>query len=556
MGLFIFLLSSAIATGALSFKKSQLQSDDLALSAQICDFIQHQAQVGATRQAFDQAYSLLSLQAKSTKSFVILKDGLTEYGQSKFNLNSESHFKFECNFLGYSDSKISFYFLEKSIFNTDLLALSLVIFGLLSGVYLIAGLILRRFYQNITDAVSQAVTSELGLESVQIKKSRIYQFLASLLSSKVKDITPQIRKLKLSIMEATEKSISEAEKRIHFEKQAEKGKDLLNVIQQVKHDIRSPLSSLKMILGNVDDLSMRENIENSVHRIDGILSDLTNLEEVTNESSGLGTEKIDLAEVMISEIIAEKKRLVKSSIALNFDYNVNQLSTIRVSESHFKRVISNIVQNSIEAFDSKFDSKNRIDVSVKSRFQTVFIEIKDNGCGIPDDILSKLLSEQVTFGKKLGSGLGLSHAKAYIDRWGGQITITSTKDIGTSVLITLPLIETKVCYRSPMALSKSQKLVMIDDDGTHVEQALNKNGFVTKLFKPKAFLNWFVQNADIKNHALCLDFNLRESFTGADLARNVPHEFTKYILTDDYMNPEAIAVSKELNIPIMPKNLL
>lgn len=555
IGLFIFLLSSVIATGVLSFKKSQLQSSDLALSAQICNFIQHQAQVGATRQAFDQAYSLLSLQAKSTTSFVILKDGLTEYGQPKFNLNSESHFKFECNFLGYADSQITFYFLQNSILNTDLLALSLLIFAMLSGLYLVICFILKRFYTNITNAVSQEVTSALGLESTQTQKSRIYRILALLLSSKVKDITPQIQKLKSSIMEATEKSISEAEKRIHFEKQAEKGKDLLNVIQQVKHDIRSPLSSLKMILGNVDDLSMRENIENSVRRIDGILSDLTNLEEVTNESSGLGLEKIDLAEVMISEIINEKKRLVKS-ISLNFDYNVNQLSPVRVSESHFKRAISNIVQNSIEAFDSSSDSENRIDVSIKSRFQTVFIEIKDSGCGIPDHILSKLLSEQITFGKKLGSGLGLRHAKSYIDRWGGQISITSSKGSGTKVLITLPLIENNVSYKSPLALSTSQQLIMVDDDGVHIEQALNSSGFVTKLFKPKAFLNWFVENADIKNHVLCLDFNLRESFTGADLARNVPHEFTKYILTDDYMNPEAIAVSKELSIPILPKNLL
>lgn len=556
IGLIILLLSLTAATGVLSFKKSQQKSGDLALSAQICDFVQHQAQVGATRQAFDQAYSLLSLQAKSTKSFVILKDGLTEYGQSKFNLNNESHFKFECSFLGYTDSQITFYFFENSIFNSDLLALSLVFFALLSGLYLVASFILKRFYQNITDAVSQEVTSALGLESIQTKKSKIYQLLASLLSTKIKHITPQIQKLKSSITEATEKSISEAEKRIHFEKQAEKGKDLLNVIQQVKHDIRSPLSSLKMILSNVDDLSMRENIENSVQRIDGILSDLTNLEEVTNESSGLGTEKIDLAEVMISEIIAEKKRLVKSSLILNFDYNVNQLSPVRVSESHFKRVISNIVQNSIEAFDVNSDTKKIIDVSVKSRFQTVFIDIKDNGCGIPEDVLSKLLSEQITFGKKLGSGLGLSHAKSYIQRWGGQITMTSTKGLGTTVLITLPLIETKVSYKGPLALSKSQELIMIDDNGAHIEQALNNNGLVTKLFKPKAFLNWFVENADIKNHALCLDFNLGESFTGADLARNVPQEFTKYILTDDYMNPEAIAVSKELNIPIMPKNLL
>jgi len=311
-----------------------------------------------------------------------------------------------------------------------------------------------------------------------------------------------------------------------------------------------------MILSNVDDLSMRENIENSVHRIDGILSDLTNLEEITNESSGLGSEKIDLAEVMIAEIITEKKRLVKSSVNLSFEYNASQLSAVRVSESHFKRVISNIVQNSIEAFDTNIDTKKRVNISVNSRFQNVHIEIKDNGCGIPEDILAKLLSQQITFGKKLGSGLGLSHAKTYIQRWGGQISITSTKESGTTVLITLPLAETGVSYISPVAMPKSQQLVMIDDDGLHIEQALNNNGFVTKLFKPKAFLNWFVENANFNDHALCLDFNLRESFTGADLARNVPHEFTKYILTDDYMNPEAIAVSKELNIPIIPKNLL
>jgi signal transduction histidine kinase len=65
------------------------------------------------------------------------------------------------------------------------------------------------------------------------------------------------------------------------------------------------------------------------------------------------------------------------------------------------------------------------------------LTIRDNGTGIPHEILTSLFEPFVTKNKYNGTGLGLAIVKQYVNAHGGNITATNNK--GAVFTITLPL---------------------------------------------------------------------------------------------------------------------
>ena len=62
------------------------------------------------------------------------------------------------------------------------------------------------------------------------------------------------------------------------------------------------------------------------------------------------------------------------------------------------------------------------------------IRIKDNGCGIPEDIQKKIFEPNFTT-KSSGSGLGLAICRRIIENFGGEIGFTTTLGVGTEFYI-------------------------------------------------------------------------------------------------------------------------
>ena len=72
------------------------------------------------------------------------------------------------------------------------------------------------------------------------------------------------------------------------------------------------------------------------------------------------------------------------------------------------------------------------------------MEVRDNGVGIPAEVLSKVGKFKITSKNKFGNGIGLAHAYRRLESWGGSIQIQSTEKLGTQVLLFLPLIEADI----------------------------------------------------------------------------------------------------------------
>ncbi len=143
----------------------------------------------------------------------------------------------------------------------------------------------------------------------------------------------------------------------------------------------------------------------------------------------------------MSDLVSLCKKIVSEKKTLYPSVNVNIVET--QSPIHIKgdnaleigRIVSNILQNSIEACEQK---NCIINLSLYVESSLISIAIQDNGKGISAENLEDVFIRGVSINKQFGTGLGLAHAKEYIESIGGSIHISSKVGKGTLVTIRIP----------------------------------------------------------------------------------------------------------------------
>ena len=147
-----------------------------------------------------------------------------------------------------------------------------------------------------------------------------------------------------------------------------------------------------------------------------------------------------------------------------------------------EHAVVNLVQNSIHALS--LVKEPEIIVRTYHQTELIFIEIEDNGCGIPSECIKEIFDPSFTLkgsrdktgmykpGIK-GTGYGMSNVKKYIDLHKGDISITSEIKKGTKVVISLPVIEKKLTDEDIKKVTEekfsSEKYILLVED----EQAIS-----------------------------------------------------------------------------------
>jgi len=236
-----------------------------------------------------------------------------------------------------------------------------------------------------------------------------------------------------------------------FHKTREKERALAKMMvfaKRAAHDLRSPLSALKAVRILIEKEPERaaKLLEQSMSRVDLIAEDLLVQSRVDLDGIRvLGKEaakesaqreesfKLSLA---MKEIVDEKKLSVSESshVRISF-FDEAEEALLAVERATFQRVLSNIIQNSLEAVD-----KNGF-ISISTGVETNFvcIEVRDNGKGIPEEVVRRLNENPHSFNKPNGNGLGLSSAKEFAEFYGGSLLIDSKVNGGTLVVLRLPI---------------------------------------------------------------------------------------------------------------------
>lgn len=136
--------------------------------------------------------------------------------------------------------------------------------------------------------------------------------------------------------------------------------------------------------------------------------------------------------------ILVKHEIKKALLTLEISIACDPAQTLHGDINSLIQVIVNLISNSIQSYEGKPNEK--IQFSIDSDSENVYIQIKDSGCGMSDEIKAKLFKEMVTTKGKNGTGLGLYMSYSTIrGNFGGSISFTSEQDVGTTFLITLPI---------------------------------------------------------------------------------------------------------------------
>jgi len=355
---------------------------------------------------------------------------------------------------------------------------------------------------------------------------------------------------------------------------------LNNLAVQVAHDIRSPLSALDSMASRVALLPEDDRIviRSAVNRIKDIANSLIeknrHLKESTllTSSDGPTTDSNSdsasnqLLSGLIDPLITEKRNQYRSKINIDIDFRIDDSSYgifARVNSREFKRVLSNLIDNAVEALPGR----GKVSVLLRMVNKQIEITIADNGKGIPAEVLTRLGQRGETHGKEgRGSGLGLCHARTWLDSWGGSLQIQSEVDRGTSVILQLPTDIAPEWFVSELLLFPSNAVVILDDDiSVHQiwqsrfdEMKVKNAGIVVyHLSTPDELTAWIRDFSDVAKTALFLaDYELLgHKQTGLNLIETFNVGPQSILVTSRYEEKQIMAECRRLGVRLIPKGL-
>lgn len=219
-------------------------------------------------------------------------------------------------------------------------------------------------------------------------------------------------------------------------------KNQQRIIASISHDIKTPLTS---IMGYTERLK-KDNIspERRERYLDTVYNkslEIRGLVDEFDEYLGYNmSDKMDsvrlstgqLCEQIVSEYADE---LENTGVRLDVINNAEK-AFLTVDRPKLNRVIGNIVSNSLKHFKSE---EKRIRVVLTDRKNSVFIEVSDNGEGVPEEKLELIFEPLYTSdeGRKV-AGLGLAICREIIESHGGNIHAEKSDLGGLAICIELP----------------------------------------------------------------------------------------------------------------------
>ena len=244
--------------------------------------------------------------------------------------------------------------------------------------------------------------------------------------------------------------------------------ELAELSQQVAHDIRSPLSALTALLDDARGLpeQKRTLLKHSVGRINDIANTLSSRKTQygsPSESTGVYhlASELDL-------VISEKRIEYANKLKLRIESDLASGSALftTFNASDLKRIISNLVNNSVEAFGY---SSGTITINLTEDNAYSKITLTDDGPGIPVEIINQLGLVRVTSGKEgthAGSGRGVFHAKSTVEQFDGEFRIENSPTGGTIATIRIPKASIPSWFQSKLEIPVADRFVVaiLDDD--------------------------------------------------------------------------------------------
>jgi signal transduction histidine kinase len=219
------------------------------------------------------------------------------------------------------------------------------------------------------------------------------------------------------------------------------------LIASISHDLRTPLTSLRLLVDAIDDDIVTEpaarsdylrRISANVHALSALIEDLFELSRLESGDIRWTMERVMLDELVQDTVDAMRPHAEAGAVAVYAEL-APRLGAAQANPEQIQRVLFNLIQNAIR--HTPADGSVVVRATAADE-QAIEIEVADSGAGIASDERDRVFEPFFQGGDRGarsdgGAGLGLAISRAIIEAHGGHIWLADS-ELGTSVRFRLP----------------------------------------------------------------------------------------------------------------------
>jgi len=241
-----------------------------------------------------------------------------------------------------------------------------------------------------------------------------------------------------SLVDSYNNMVEMLDKNVKELSQSNKEQAWRQMAKQVAHEIKNPLTPMKLSVQSfernfkVNDKKNKDKVQEFTQTIIQQIETMSSIASAFSNFSEMPIQKgektnIVLAVKLALEIFKEENISFKSDLK-----NI----IVEIDKPQIVRIITNLIKNSVHACQNVVNPK--IEVLIEKKEDIVEINVKDNGHGISDDVISNIFEPNFTT-KSGGMGLGLGMVKNLVMSYNGIIDFDTELNKGTTFTITFPI---------------------------------------------------------------------------------------------------------------------
>ncbi len=218
-----------------------------------------------------------------------------------------------------------------------------------------------------------------------------------------------------------------------------------NMVADVAHELRTPLSNIRGYLEAVNDGLMKadakaiQSLNEESNRLSRLVDELQELSLAEAGELKLQRQAGDISRLIDQAVVAVQAQATAKGVSLSTDLG-EELPSVNIDSQRMAQVLHNLLDNAI----AHTDHGDSITVSAVREGDCIEVAVTDTGEGIPDEDLPNIFERFYRVDKSRaratgGSGLGLTIAKRLVEAHGGSIEARSEPGKGTRFTFTLPV---------------------------------------------------------------------------------------------------------------------
>ena len=272
--------------------------------------------------------------------------------------------------------------------------------------------------------------------TVRISRGDFSQQIEITSGDEIGDLARSFNDMSLDLLK-TREQMEEANRKLI---QAEKLASIGRLSATIAHEIRNPLTSVKLNIQMVAQNEHLDEIEREhlnitqegISQIEKFIKELLNFTRVA---------ELNLERFSVVQILEESLKMItgyfrQKNIALEKKY-ADHLPPVLVDGDKLRQVFLNVLRNACEAVEEGGRISLSLGAVQRENGGKVRIKISDNGCGIPENDWETIFEPFFTT-KPSGFGLGLSNARKIVEQHRGVIRVVKKRGRGTAFEILIP----------------------------------------------------------------------------------------------------------------------